>query len=141
MKKVLITPNEIDVYKRIPLEQRHIWHLFIDAVYRANPKAKNFSGEVLSKLLPVGTQGGFRFVGASTEPKLIALFTSGDDIYWRDDFNSALGILLYYGDQKQPGKGLTQTKFKGNYILERIFEWSCSEDPSIRKKIPPIFVS
>ena len=135
-----IAMNEIEVYNKIPVEERSNWHLFIDAVYKANPNAKNLGGEVLSKLLPVGNQGGFRFIGSAASPLFIALFTSGEDVYWRDDFNSALGIFLYYGDQKQPGKGLTQTKFKGNLILEHIFEWASSEDNSIRKKIPPIFV-
>ena len=132
--------SEIPVYNKIPVEQRSNWHFYIDAVYKANPNAKNLGGEVLSKLLPVGNQGGFRFVGSATEPLFIALFTSGEDVYWRDDFNSALGIFLYYGDQKQPGKGLTDTKFKGNLILEKIFERACSDDINERKKIPPIFV-
>lgn len=130
----------IEVYKKISVADRPNWHLFIDAIYKANPHSKNLGGEVLSKLMQVGNQGGFRFKGSATRPQFIALFTSGEDIYWRDDFNSALGIFLYYGDQKTPGKDLTNTKFKGNLILQEIFEWACSDDLAIRKQIPPIFV-
>ena len=132
--------NGIEVYNRIAVTDRPNWHLFIDAIYKANPHSKNLGGEVLSKLMQVGNQGGFRFKGSATRPLFIALFTSGEDIYWRDDFNSALGIFLYYGDQKTPGKDLTNTKFKGNLILQEIFEWACSDDLAIRKQIPPIFV-
>jgi hypothetical protein len=132
--------REIEVYKKINASDRPNWHLYIDAIYKADPKSKNLGGEVLSKLLQVGNQGGFRFKGKVTAPQFVVLFTSGEDIYWRDDFNSALGIFLYYGDQKTPGKSLTDTKFKGNLILEEIFEWACSEDISIRQRIPPIFV-
>ena len=131
---------EIEVYNKITEIDRPNWHLFIDAIYKANPHSKNLGGEVLSKLLQVGNQGGFRFKGSAARPLFIALFTSGEDVYWRDDFNSALGIFLYYGDQKTPGKDLTNTKFKGNLILQEIFEWACSDDLAKRKQIPPIFV-
>jgi len=132
--------QEIEVYKKITPQDRPNWHLFIDAIYKADPHSKNLGGEVLSKLLQVGNQGGFRFKGSVQKPLFIALFTSGEDVYWRDDFNSALGIFLYYGDQKTPGKNLTDTKFKGNLILQEIFEWACSDNKIVRKQIPPIFV-
>jgi hypothetical protein len=131
---------EINVFEKVTEIERPKWHLLIDAIYKANPNAKNLGGEVLSKLFQVGNQGGFRFKGKATRPLFVVLFTSGEDIYWRDDLNSELGIFLYYGDQKTPGKELTDTKFKGNLILQEIFEWACSEDFSIRKQIPPVFV-
>ena len=131
---------EIEVYNKITETDRPNWHLFIDAIYKANPLLPNLGGEVLSKLLQVGNQGGFRFKGTVKRPQFIALFTSGEDVYWRDDFNSDLGIFLYYGDQKTPGKDLTDTKFKGNLILQEIFEWACSDNIAIRRQIPPIFV-
>lgn len=132
--------NEIEVFIKITEADRPNWHLNIDAIYKADPNSRNLGGEVLSKLFHVGNQGGFRFRGSATKPLFITLFTSGEDVYWRDDFNSALGILLYYGDQKTPGRDLTDTKFKGNFILQEIFEWACSDDINIRKQIPPIFV-
>ena len=135
-----IIKKGIDVFDKVTVADRPKWYLNIDAVYKANPQVNNFGAEVLSKLFPVGNQGGFRFKGSATSPQYVILFTSGEDIYWRDDLNSALGIFLYYGDQKTPGKGLTDTKFKGNLILEKVFEWASSDDISVRKQIPPIFV-
>lgn len=132
--------HEIEVFNKVTDSERPNWHLYVDAIYKANPNSRNLGGEVLSKLFSVGNQGGFRFKGSAKRPLFIALFTSGEDIYWRDDFNSELGILLYYGDQKTPGKELTNTKFKGNLILQEIFEWACSDDKVIREQIPPIFV-
>ena len=132
--------QEYNVFEKITAEQRPSWHLYIDAIYKADPNAKNLSGEVLSKLLSVGNQGGFRFKGNTESPQLVALFTSGEDMYWRDDLDSSLGIFMYYGDQKTPGKELHDTKLNGNLILKYVFENACSNDPDTRKKIPPIFV-
>ena len=132
--------QEYNVFKKVTVDQRPNWHLYIDAIYKSDPAARNLGGEVLSKLLNVGNQGGFRFKGNAEKPQLVALFTSGEDIYWRDDLDSSLGIFLYYGDQKTPGKTLLDTKLRGNYILEHVFDYACSDDPLIRKNIPPIFV-
>ena len=132
--------KEFKVFEKISISERTHWHLYIDAIYKSDPLIKNLKGEVLSKLLSVGNQGGFRYTGPKESPKLVALFTSGEDMYWRDDLDSSLGIFLYYGDQKTPGKKLTDTKLYGNLILEHIFEFASSDDPSVRKRIPPIFV-
>lgn len=132
--------QEYNVFEKVTADQRPAWHLYIDAIYKANPSAKNLGGEVLSKLLCVGNQGGFRFKGKTESPQLVALFTSGEDMYWRDNLDSSLGIFLYYGDQKTPGKDLHDTKLNGNLILKHVFDYACSDDPVIRKKVPPIFV-
>ena len=136
-------PNPSDIISsRISIEDRPNWHLIIDAVYKADPSLQGVDGEVLSKILHVPNQRGFRRCTGSTidEPQYIALFTSGEDVYWRDELDTSLGIFLYYGDQKVPGRALEDTQFKGNYILSKVFEYACSEDPAIRKKIPPIFI-
>lgn len=132
--------QEYNVFEKITADQRPNWHLYIDAIYKSNPNAKNLGGEVLSKLLSVGNQGGFRFKGKTESPQLVALFTSGEDVYWRDDLDSSLGIFLYYGDQKTPGKDLHDTKLNGNLILKHVFDYACSDNPAVRKKVPPIFV-
>ena len=132
--------KEYNVFEKIAIDQRTHWHLYIDATYKADHNVKNLAAEVLSKLLCVGTQGGFRFRGKTESPLLVALFTSGEDMYWRDDLDPSLGIFLYYGDQKTPGKDLHDTKLNGNLILKHIFEFASSDDPEVRKKIPPIFV-
>lgn len=132
--------QEIEVFEKISEKDRASVHLYIDAIYKANPNVSNLGAEVLSKLLSVGNQGGFRYKGSTDCPKLIALFTSGEDIYWRDELDISLGLFLYYGDQKTPGKDLHDTKLKGNLILKNTFLRAFSDNPEERKKIPPIFV-
>ncbi len=121
-------------------EERVNWHLFIDAVYKCDPKKKDLSAEVLSKLLGVKNQGGFRYLGPTEEPNLVILFTSGEDIYWRDEVDNSLGVFLYYGDNKTPGNDLHKTNLHGNEILRYVFNLATSDDVAVRKKIPPILV-
>ena len=130
----------IDVYTKIPKEDRHNWHLYIDAIYKSNPNKNNLSAEVLSKLLGVKNQGGFRYLGETGAPKMVVLFTSGEDLYWRDELDNSLGVFLYYGDNKTPGNDLHQTNLHGNEILRDMFARATSDDLSIRKEIPPVFV-
>lgn len=130
------------ITERIKPEDRHKWHFYIDAVYKGDPTLRGKKAEVLSKLMHVPNMRGFRRCTGSTidDPLYIALFTSGEDIYWRDDLDTSLGILLYYGDQKTPGKDLHDTLFRGNYILREIFNRACSNNIEDRKRIPPVFV-
>lgn len=131
---------QINVYEKIKKEDRINHHLIIDAVYKANPAEKTMGGEVLSKLLGVKNQGGFRYRGDTNEPRLVMLFTSGEDVYWRDEMDSALGIFLYYGDNKTPGRDLHKTNLHGNEILRYMFSLACSNSIEDRKKIPPVLV-
>lgn len=126
--------NKIEVFKKIEKEDRKNHSLIIDAVYKADPNKKNMSAEVLSKLLGVKNQGGFRYLGKTTEPKLVILFTSGEDIYWRDEIDSNLGVFLYYGDNKTPGRDLHKTKLHGNEILSYMFELANIDALNDRKK-------
>lgn len=129
-----------DIHNKINKNERINWQLYIDAIYKSDSNRKNFSAEVLSKLLGVKNQGGFRYLGKTEAPNLVILFTSGEDIYWRDELDSSLGVLLYYGDNKTPDTDLHKTKLHGNEILRYIFELSSSNDIDKRKKIPPILV-
>lgn len=52
-----------EVFEKIIPENREKWMLYIDAIYKADSTKKNTSGEVLSKLLGVKNQGGFRYKG------------------------------------------------------------------------------
>lgn len=136
-----IDNKKILINHKITRAERHEHALTIDAVYCADKdQAKTLKGEVMSKLLGVGNAGGFRICGPVAQPKFIMIFTSGEDIYWRDQIDNALGIFLYYGDNKTPGRSLTDTKKQGNQILETIFGFAYSEKLEIRKKIPPIFI-
>ena len=129
-----------NVFDKIEEKDRHNWKLYIDAIYKADPNKKNTSGEVLSKLLGVKNQGGFRYLGKTENPNLVILFTSGEDIYWRDELDSAVGLLLYYGDNKVPGTDLHKTNLHGNEILKHIFDLAASDDTEVRKNIPPVLV-
>lgn len=129
-----------DVFKKVDQEERHEWHLYVDAVYCADPSKKNMSAEVISKLLGVKNQGGFRYLGKTETPNLVVLFTSGEDVYWRDEIDNNLGLFLYYGDNKTPGTDLHQTNLHGNEILRYVFDLASSNDIDVRKRIPPILV-
>lgn len=98
-----------EVYQKIERPDRQNWKLYVDAIYKADPLKKNLSAEVLSKLLGVKNQGGFRYLGKTETPNLVVLFSSGEDIYWRDEMDSSLGLFLYYGDNKTPGNDLHKT--------------------------------
>lgn len=129
-----------NVYEKINKDERFNWQLYIDAIYKSDPSKKNMSAEVLSKLLGVKNQGGFRYLGKTETPNLVILFTSGEDIYWRDELDSSVGLLLYYGDNKTPGTDLHKTKLHGNEILRYVFELASTNDIKSRKRIPPILV-
>lgn len=130
-----------DVFKKIEINERINWRLYVDAVYRADPeKVNNMSAEVLSKLLGVKNQGGFRYRGRTEAPNLVVLFSSGEDVYWRDEIDNSLGLFLYYGDNNTPGRDLHKTSLHGNEILRYIFELASCKDVEKRKSIPPILV-
>lgn len=129
-----------DVFEKINKEDRINWKLYVDAIYKANSEIKNMGAEVLSKLLGVKNQGGFRYLGKTESPNLVILFSSGEDVYWRDEIDNSLGVFIYYGDNKTPGNDLHNTNLHGNEILKYIFELASSDDFEKRKKIPPILV-
>lgn len=128
-------------FVKVPISagERFKWRLYVDAVYKANPDIKNLGAEVLSKLMGVGVQGGFRYVGSSKCPKYIVLFTTGENIYWRDELDVYSGVFVYYGDQRKEGP-ITDTKLRGNFVLEKTFHRAFSTSLEKRSEIPPIFV-
>ncbi len=129
-----------EIIEKISHDNRENWRLYVDAVYKADPLKKNMSAEVLSKMLGVKNQGGFRYLGKTEMPKLVVLFSSGEDIYWKDEIDNSLGVFLYYGDNKTPGNDLHKTNLHGNEILRYIFQLATSDDIPQREKIPPILV-
>lgn len=129
-----------NIFQKINKKDRNNYTLYVDAIYRANPVVSTFASEVLSKLIGVKNQGGFRYLGQKSNPKLVILFTSGEDVYWKDELDGALGVLLYYGDNKTPGTDLHKTKLHGNEILRHIFDLAASSDLNIRKTLPVVLV-
>ena len=89
-------PSNI-ISSRITPEERPKWHFIIDAVYKADPSRQGVAGEVLSKMLHVPNQRGFRRCTGSTtdDQKKKKLLTSEKDVYWRDELDTSLGIFLY----------------------------------------------
>ena len=92
--------NSFDIFEKIEESDRKNWHLIIDAVYRVDPLITNISVEILSKLLGLKNQGRFRYLGKTEPPNLVVLFTSGEDVYWKDELDTTTRLLLYYGDNK-----------------------------------------
>lgn len=131
---------EIEVYNKISKNSRNRYMLYIDAIYKSDPKKRNMSGEVLSKLLGVKNQGGFRYLGKTKDPKMVVLYSTGEDVYWRDEIDNRIGVFLYYGDNNTPGNDLHKTNLHGNEILRDVFALASSEKIEDRRKIPPILV-
>ena len=95
--------------------------LVVDAVYEGGDVG-NAADDSLGKLLKVGNQGGFRYLGSVTALKYIALYTSGENIDWPDTIDTETGIFKYYGDNRKPGHDLHDTRRKGNVILKNLFD-------------------
>ncbi|MEJ5040853.1 restriction endonuclease [Pseudomonas sp. B21-036] len=110
--------------------------LLIDACYAGSRKG-NAGDEPLTHLLKVSNEGGFRIRGKRDDPLLITLVSSLQDPDWPDELDLSTGTFTYYGDNKEPGRKLDQTKRYGNNLLELIFE---SLHSGQRERIPPILV-
>ena len=111
--------------------------LVIDEEYLSNG-AKNSSGDVLSKLMNVGTLGGFRPRKQKNQTKYayIVLESTGNSVDWIDVVDRENGTVVYYGDNRKPGKQIHETKNKGNVILRDVFAASFNGK---RADIPPLF--
>lgn len=98
--------------------------LIIDCIYKGGT-AKNISDEVLPRLLPkCGNSSGFRKVSRVDDPSKMAyvvLYTSMSELEWPDYLDEETGIFRYYGDNRKPGRAITDTKQGGNKLLENVF--------------------
>jgi hypothetical protein len=95
----------------------------------------------LSKLLPVGNQGGFRTHGRIVQGsvKLVVLYTSGAEPDWPDALEPYTGTFTYFGDNRSPGRELHDTPKKGNRLLRSAFESAHAGRPG-REQVPPFFL-
>lgn len=109
--------------------------LVIDAVYNGG-NLKHVGDDPITKIIPCGNMGGFRYSGSLENLKYIILYSSGENIDWPDSIDYETGIFKYYGDNRTPGHEIHDTKKKGNLILKNIFD-SLSKN---RLNIPPIFI-
>lgn len=108
--------------------------LTIDCVYK-HGKPWSLSVDALSNLMKVKNVGGFR---TKSGLKYVVLYSANQDIYWKDQINTELGLYTYYGDNKKPGVDLHGPY--GNKVLKEVFEKGESNDINIRKTIPPFFL-
>lgn len=109
--------------------------LFVDALYKGGTSG-NSGDDPISKILHIGNQGGFRYVGSSKQRiKLCVLYSSLLEIEWPDNLDLELGRFVYYGDNRRPGHDLHSSP--GNRILREAFE---NLHSGRRDLIPPFFV-
>lgn len=99
--------------------------LIVDCIYKGGT-APNMSAEPFHKLIPgCENSGGFRKKlreDGSGKYAYVILYTSMEELEWPDFLEEETGIFRYYGDNREPGRALTDTKKKGNLILEKTFE-------------------
>lgn len=126
----------------IPFEDVPQSALLVDTVYQSGA-TNNLTSEVLSKLLHVGNSGGFRKCKKLVNGKKVndvgyaCIFSTGEELEWRDEIDRTLGRFTYWGDNRKAGNPITRTSLGGNALLQKMFE---SLSVGIRKTIPPIFV-
>lgn len=127
--------------KSFAFDELELADLYIDAVYKGG-SAPNVSADPLHKLFPVcGNTGGFRKVlrtDGSGKLAYVVLYTTMEEIEWPDYLDEETGVFRYYGDNRTPGKGILDTKAKGNQLLEQVF-FSIHTNTNL-EDIPPFFV-
>ena len=115
--------------------------LVVDAIYKGGT-GTSFDSEPLHHIFPkCGISGGFRKVNrtdGSGKPAYVILYTTMSELEWPDYLDEETGIFRYYGDNRLPGRGITETKLKGNALLEYVFEILNSKGS--KEDIPPFFI-
>ena len=84
-------------------EQLHITDLIIDMVYKGGVRG-NVSDDPISILMGCGNQGGFRFTGSINNPKLVVLYSDGNQPDWPDEsfYPKAKGLININEPGEQP---------------------------------------
>ena len=115
--------------------------LIVDTIYKGG-KNGNTGDDPLSKIFPkLGNMSGFRKVKRKDDPTKFAycvLYTSMSEFEWPDYLDEETGIFRYYGDNRKPGRLLTNTKQGGNKLLEQVFS-NLNFNKNL-KDIPPFFI-
>lgn len=115
--------------------------LIIDCIYEGGNQP-NHAAEPLSKIFPkCGVSGGFRKVNrndGSGKPAYVILYTTMAELEWPDYLDEETGVFRYFGDNRKPGREITNTKLKGNELLKNVFEILNSKENL--EDIPPFFV-
>lgn len=115
--------------------------LVIDCIYKGG-KNGNAGDDPLHLLFPkCGAMSGFRKVSREDDKSKFAyviLYTSMNELEWPDYLDEETGIFRYYGDNRKPGREITDTKQKGNELLENIF--TILNGKNGFEDIPPFFI-
>lgn len=116
---------------RIPFAEIDTADLLVDVVYEGGT-AKNLGSEVLSKVMHVGNSGGFRKCmklgengKKAKDVAYVCIYTTGEEIEWRDEIDRTLGRFTYWGDNRKAGNPMIKTKFGGNSFLQNILCQAC----------------
>lgn len=112
--------------------------LVLDALYEGG-RGGNSGDDVLSPLLGVSNQGGFRHLGQLENPRLVVITTSMNEPDWPDYLDIQTGMFTYYGDNRKAGRELHDTPRWGNRILRDLFSRTHGT-PEMRKQVPPVLV-
>lgn len=116
-------------------------NLIVDCIYKGGV-GSSADNEPLHHVFPkCGVNGGFRKVNrtdGSGKPAYVILYTTMGELEWPDFLDEETGIFRYYGDNRKPGRELTDTKLKGNELLEMVFSLLNGQGPM--KDIPPFFI-
>ena len=132
--------NATNMSVTVPWDKLAGCDLIVDEVYSGGA-AGTAGDDPIARLLPVGTQGGFRYSGSPSRStvKLLVLYTSGANEDWPDHLDVRTGTFSYYGDNRNPGHELHDTPRRGNLILRDIFA-DAHDGPAKRARVPPIFL-
>jgi hypothetical protein len=124
----------------VPFEALANTDLIVDQLY-AGGSAKTMADDPLARLLPVGNQGGFRYAGSPKQGtvRLGVLYTTAAEPDWPDVLDPQTGVFTYYGDNRNPGRELHDTRRWGNLLLRDTFAWS-HETPETRHRVPPFLL-
>lgn len=113
--------------------------LIVDALYQGG-RGGNAGDDPFPKLLGMSNQGGFRYRGdLRTKLDMVVLTSSLADPDWPDGLDRESGVFTYFGDNKEPGRGLHDTGRRGNELLRKVFE-DAQGGPKGRQRVPPIFI-
>ena len=125
----------------IPFSQLAQADLIVEAIYKGG-LGSSAEFEPLHHLFPkCGVSGGFRKVNrqdGSGKPAYVILYTTMNELEWPDYLDPETGVFRYYGDNRQPGREITNTKLKGNALLEYVF--ALLNGAGERSDIPPFFI-
>lgn len=113
--------------------------LIVDALFRGG-RSGNAGDDPFPKLLGMSNQGGFRYRGdLRGKLDLVVLTSTLADPDWPDALDMESGVFTYFGDNKEPGRGLHDTGRRGNELLRLVFENALLGREG-RRRVPPIFI-